>query len=257
MSRIRSAFKKCREKNRKAFIAYIMAGDPDLDETKRRVLLLAKTGADIIELGVPFSDPLADGSTIQRAAERALSAGVTLKDVIKLVKEIKETINIPLVLMTYENLIYKYGEERFVNDAAAAGVDGVIIPDLPPDEALGIIKPARAAKLDTIFLAAPTSAKERLTKIASASRGFVYYVSLVGITGSKLDIGEELRNHISYLKTCTSTPVAAGFGVSNPQDAKEMSQIADGVIVGSAIVKIFHEQPDRAEEFIKQLREAI
>ncbi|MDX9715226.1 MAG: tryptophan synthase subunit alpha [Dissulfurispiraceae bacterium] len=257
MSRIASAFKKRSAQNKKAFIVYIMAGDPDLQETKKRVLMLAKSGVDIIELGVPFSDPLADGPTIQMAAERALNAGVALKDVISLVRELRAETSIPLVLMTYQNPVFKYGEERFVADAAAAGVDGVIIPDLPFDEAAGIIKPARAAKLDTIFLAAPTSTNERAAKIAAASRGFVYYVSLVGITGSKLEIGEDLRDHISYLKSCTATPVAAGFGVSNPQDAKLMSEIADGVIVGSAIVKVFHEQPDRAEDFIKQLREAI
>lgn len=257
MSRIAAAFKKCRSKNRKAFIAYIMAGDPDLQETKRRVLMLEKAGVDIIELGVPFSDPLADGPTIQRAAERALSAGVTLKNVIQLVKELRTETNIPLVLMTYENPVFKYGEEKFVKDASAAGLDGVIIPDLPPEEAAGIIKPARAAKLDTIFLAAPTSTNERAAKIAAASRGFLYYVSLVGITGSKLEIGDQLRNHISYLKTCAATPVAAGFGVSSPQDAKLMAEIADGVIIGSAIVKMFHEEPGKAEDFIKQLREAI
>lgn len=260
-SRIATTFERIRKEGRKAFIPYIMAGDPDLDKTMERVLLLEKCGADIVELGVPFSDPLADGPTIQRAAERALKAGVNLKKVIDFVSELRLQTQIPIVLMTYYNPVFKYGEGRFVSDAMTAGVDGVIIPDLPPEEAADLIKLCRTVKtqpgLDTIFLAAPTSTRERAGRIVSASSGFVYYVSITGITGAGLSLDTAFKGHISMVRELTGKPIAVGFGVSTPEEARTVAGPADGVIIGSAIVKKFHEDPAGTEVFLKELREAI
>ncbi|MBZ0157197.1 MAG: tryptophan synthase subunit alpha [Alphaproteobacteria bacterium] len=267
-TRISAAFERLRASGKKAFIPYLMAGDPCLETTRERILLLERCGADIIELGVPFSDPLADGPTIQAAAERALTAGVTLQKVISFTREMRRQTQVPLVFMTYYNLIFKYGEERFVRDAAEAGVDGVIIPDLPPDEAGNLLRLAgqsgQAGKkgnkgrlLDTIFLIAPTSTEERIRTVAAACSGFVYYVSMTGITGSKLTIDKALQDHLSLIRQATDKPVAVGFGVAKAEDARILGDIADGVIVGSALVRKFHEEPADAERFIKELREAI
>jgi tryptophan synthase alpha chain len=256
-TRIGRAFERLKAGNKKAFIPYIMAGDTDLDRTFDNVMLLEECGADIIELGVPFSDPLADGPTIQRAAERALKAGVSLRKIIPFVEKLRRTTHIPIVLMTYYNPVFKYGEARFVKDAVSAGVDGVIIPDLPPEEGDNIIGLSRKAGLDTIFLAAPTSTKERMKKIASACSGFMYYVSITGITGASLALDKTFKKHIGGAKKISDKPVAVGFGVSKPEDASMLAQIADGVIVGSAIVKKLNEHPAGAKEFIKKLREAI
>ncbi len=255
-TRITATFEKLRAEKKKAFIPYIMAGDPDLDKTMERVILLERCGADIIELGVPFSDPLADGPTIQKAAGRAIKSGVTLRKVISCVRELRQRTEIPIILMTYYNPIFKYGEALFIEEALAAGVDGVIVPDLPPEEAKDMIKLSRKG-LDTIFLVAPTSTEERTKSIVSACRGFVYYVSLTGITGSKLSVGEAFKSHFNTVRQLTDKPIAAGFGVATPEDAQAVGRVADGVIVGSAIVKKFHEEPEGSEEFIKNLRKAI
>ncbi|OGW20297.1 MAG: tryptophan synthase subunit alpha [Nitrospirae bacterium GWC2_46_6] len=257
MNRIEDTFKRLKAENKKAFIPYIMAGDPDLEKTGEHVMVLEECGADIIELGVPFSDPLADGPTIQRAAERALKAGVTLKKIIPFVKRIRNHSRTPIVLMAYYNSVFKYGEAAFIKDAVDAGVDGAIIPDLPPEEAESFIKLSRAANISTVFLIAPTSTKERVEKIVTACSGFVYYVSITGITGSRLALDERFKKHISAGKKSADMPVAVGFGVSTPEDAAMIARLADGVIVGSAIVKKFYEHPAGAKEFIKKLREAI
>jgi tryptophan synthase alpha chain len=241
----------------KAFIPYIMAGDPSFETTKETVLMLEQCGADIVELGVPFSDPLADGPTIQRAAERALKNGVTLRKVIAFVKDIRSSTQIPLILMTYFNPVFKYGSESFIRDAADAGVDGLIIPDLPPDEAADFIKHARKANLDTIFLLAPTSTEDRIRIVAKASKGFLYYVSITGTTGSGLLFDGSMERLISEIKGHTDTPVAVGFGVSTPDDAAAVAKVADGVIVGSAIVKRLHETPDTLRDYVISLRQAI
>ncbi|MFO0752006.1 MAG: tryptophan synthase subunit alpha [Thermodesulfovibrionales bacterium] len=267
-TRIADTFARLRAAGKKAFIPYVMAGDPDLGTTGERILLLERCGADIIELGVPFSDPLADGPTIQAAAERALTAGVTLQKVISFTREMRRQTQVPLVFMTYYNLIFKYGEERFVRDAAEAGVDGVIIPDLPPDEAGNLLRlagrPGQKEKkgrkgrlLDTIFLIAPTSTEERIRTVAAACSGFVYYVSMTGITGARLTIDKALQDHLSLIRRATDKPVAVGFGVAKAEDARAVGSFADGVIVGSALVRKFHEEPADAERFIKELREAI
>ena len=256
MSRISQVFKKLKQTGRKALIPYIMAGDPSLDTTGRLVAELQGAGADIIELGVPFSDPLADGPTIQKAHERALQKGVTLRKVIALVREIRQTSQVPLILMTYFNPVFKFGIDAFVKEAVSAGVDGVIIPDLIPDEAHEFITVARKHKLDTIFLLAPTSTLERIKRIVKASTGFIYYVSITGITGAKLSIGDPMKDTLELIKNNTNKPVAVGFGISTPEEAAEISKIADGVIVGSAIVKLIAEGKD-IKEFAQSLRIAI
>lgn len=256
-SKIDKIFEKLKSQNKKAFIPYIMAGDGGLEQTMEQVLLLEKSGADIIELGVPFSDPLADGPTIQRAAERALKAGVTLRKIVPFVKKIRQFTSIPIILMTYYNPVFKYGDEDFIKDAVDAGVDGVIIPDLTVEEASNFIRPSRAYGLDTIFLVAPTSTEKRTKKIVSVCTGFVYYVSITGITGSKLLLDKHITDHIRKIKEIKDIPVAIGFGVSTPEEAKMVASISDGVIVGSAIVKRFFEHPSGARDFIEKIREAI
>ncbi|MCG2721801.1 MAG: tryptophan synthase subunit alpha [Thermodesulfovibrionales bacterium] len=256
-SRIEKTFKKLIKQGKKAFIPYIMAGDPSLDATKEIVLLFEECGADIVELGVPFSDPLADGPTIQRAAERALENGVTLRKVIALAEDLRQVTQIPLILMTYFNPVMKYGVENFVRDAAHAEVDGVIIPDLPPDEAGDLLSHANPASLNVIFLLAPTSTDERIKKVARASRGFIYYVSITGITGGALLIDNSLYASISKIKHFTKKPVAVGFGVSTPGEAAEVARLADGVIVGSAIIKKYRESPDTVKHYLASLRQAI
>ncbi len=257
MNRIEATFKSLKAQNKKAFIPYIMAGDPSLKKAPDVVLMLERCGADIVELGVPFTDPLADGPTIQRAAERALKAGITLRKVIGLVRELRRLTQIPIVLMTYYNPVFKYGEDRFVMDAVSSGVDGVIIPDLPPDEAGGIIRLSRNVGLSTIFLLAPTSNADRIKRVAKASRGFIYYVSITGITGARLLIDESTKESIKAIRDVTDRPVAIGFGIATPEEAQVVSAIADGVIVGSAIVRRLYESPESLEGFILELRKAI
>lgn len=256
-SRITKKFKEVRERNRKAFIPYIMAGDPDIKRTGELLSILEDCGADIIELGVPFSDPLADGPTIQKAAQRALDEGVTLKKVIELVAGLRRSTQIPIILMTYYNPIFKYGEERFALDASAAGVDGIIVPDLPPDEAGNLIRYSRKRALDTIFLLAPTSTDERIRKVAKASTGFIYYVPITGITGSKLSLDASLGPHIARIRNFSDKPVSVGFGVSTPEEAADISVFADGVIVGSAIVKRVGQSDEELKNYLMSLRNAI
>ena len=257
MTRISEKFKRLSAKGGTAFIPYVMAGDPSLDKTVEMVRELEESGADIIELGVPFSDPLADGPTIQRASERALRNSVTLRKVISLVRDLRQSTQVPLVLMTYFNPVFKYGIEDFIGNARVAGVDGVIIPDLPPDEAEDFIKLSRRASLDTIFLLAPTSTEERIRKVTKASSGFIYYVSMTGITGANLSLDGSMESLISAIRKFTDKPVAVGFGVSTPGEASAVSRVADGVIVGSAIVKRLHETPDELKDYLASLRAAI
>lgn len=258
MNRIEKVFKKLKAQNKKAFIPYIMAGDPSLEKTGEIVLMFEECGADIVELGVPFTDPLADGPTIQRAAERALKNGVTLKKVIAIVKDLRQKTKIPLVLMTYYNPVFKYGEKRFIADAKDAGVDGVIIPDLPPDEAGEFTRLAKNAAIASIFLLAPTSTEDRIKKVARASTGFIYYVSITGITGAQLLLDGSIEKSINGIHRITDKPVAVGFGVSTPDEAKAVAGVSDGVVIGSAIVKKAQGSLDKElRDFLLKLREAI
>lgn len=256
-SRIDKAFRRLKRQGRKAFIPYVMAGDPSLERTEELVLLLEDCGADIVELGVPFTDPLADGPVIQAAAQRALAAGVTLRGVITFVKGLREKTQVPLVLMTYYNPVFKYGVEAFCRDAAEAGVDGLIVPDLPPDEAGELMRPARKAGLDTVFLLAPTSTEDRVKAVVRASRGFIYYVSITGITGAELRLDPAVRESVNSIRLLTGRPVAVGFGVSRPEEAEAVADIADGVIVGSAIVKRAGSGDEALREFVTSLRKAV
>ena len=257
MSRIEKKFREVLGRKGKAFIPYIMAGDPNLERTRELVGILEECGADIIELGVPFSDPLADGPTIQKAAQRALGEGVTLGKVIGFVGSLRKTTQIPIVLMTYYNLIFRYGEERFVREAYTAGVDGIIVPDLPPDEAGVLLSFSKSTGFDVIFLVAPTSTDERIKRVARASRGFIYYVSITGITGSKLSIDASIGSHIEKIRQTSRKPVAVGFGIATPEEASEIAKIADGVIVGSAIVKRVEDTDENLKEYLISLRKAI
>jgi len=256
MSRIDSTFRRLKKEGSKALIPYIMAGDPSLEKTKKYVLELESAGADIIELGVPFSDPLADGPAIQQAAERSLDKGTTLKKVLDLVKEIRKDSEIPLILMTYFNPVFKFGIGSFIRDAVSKGVDGVIIPDLIPDEAGDFIKLAKRHGLNTIFLLAPTSTGERIRKVVRASSGFIYFVSITGITGSKLTTGNKMKDTLKEIQIQTGKPVAVGFGISNAEEAKKVSRMADGVIIGSAIVKLI-QQKKSIKKFVEGIRKAI
>jgi tryptophan synthase alpha chain len=234
-----------------------MSGDPSLSKTKEIVLLFEECGADIVELGVPFSDPLADGPTIQRASERALQKGTTLRNVITLVNDLREVTNIPLVLMTYFNPVFTYGSANFIRDAKNAGVDGVIIPDLPPDEAGDFVRVSRTLRLDTIFLLAPTSTESRIRKVIKSSCGFIYYVAITGITGSSLLIDGSMEILIAHIRKYTPNPIAVGFGVSTPEDAANIAKLSDGVIVGSAIIKRLQQDPDTLRDYLLDLRQAI
>jgi tryptophan synthase alpha chain len=264
MSRIKNTFNRLKKKNEAALIPYIMAGDPDLAVTKTLILEMEKAGCDIIELGAPFSDPLADGPTIQKAAIRSIQKGTSIADVLRLVSDVRKESRIPLILMTYYNLIFKYGEERFVHDAAAAGLDGMILPDLPPDEAGTLIPLAKKAGLDTIFLLAPTSTDERIKLVSRLSQGFVYYVSLTGVTGARTGVQSSVRDSLARIKQVTDKPVAVGFGISSPDQADQVASWgADGVIVGSALVKVIEENADspelvsRAAAFVKALKQGV
>lgn len=256
-TRIGRKFARLAETGAKAFIPYVMTGHPTLERTRELVALLEECGADIIELGVPFSDPLADGPTIQKAAQTALEQGVTLRRVIGFVAELRKTTQIPVILMTYYNPVFKYGEESFARDAASAGVDGLIIPDLPPDEAGNLIRHTKRHGLDTIFLLAPTSTDERIGRVARASRGFIYYVSMTGITGANLAMDASIEAHIARIRTECSTPVAVGFGISTPEEASAVARFSDGVIVGSAIVKKAGSPDAEIRDYLSSLRKAI
>jgi len=261
--RLEATFTRLRDKREKALIAYLMAGDPGLAETEQLVVALEQAGADIIELGVPFSDPIADGPVIQQAAERALKSGTSLHKILDSVKSLRLRTEIPIVLMLYYNSIHAMGYEKFCTAAKAAGVDGLIVPDMPPDEAGPLKGPADAAGLPLIFLLAPTSTPSRRKLVAEESHGFVYYVSLTGITGAKLSNVTDIQQNVQKLKKVSASPVAVGFGVATPEDAAQVSKMADGVIVGSAIVKrIASHQQDpgmvgHVAEFVRSLKTAM
>lgn len=235
--RIEKLFRKLKLKQEKAFVPYIMAGDPSLAQTEELVKGLADLGADLIELGVPFSDPIADGPVIQRASVRSLRQKTTLPGILDMVERLRQKVSVPIVLMTYYNPILKFGEERFVKEALEKGVDGVIIPDLPPEEADGLMKAADEEGLDIIFLIAPTTSFSRMKKVAQHARGFIYYVSLVGITGAKMGAVSDIQRQIKSLQKVSPLPILIGFGISTPQEVSQAASLAEGVVVGSALVR--------------------
>ncbi|MBF0331676.1 MAG: tryptophan synthase subunit alpha [Candidatus Omnitrophica bacterium] len=263
MNRIDLKFKELRAVGKKAFIAFITAGDPDLETTEALVLAFEKAGADIVELGVPFSDPQADGPTIQAASFRSIQKGTTLVKILKTVKKIRERSSIPIALMTYYNPVFHFGDRKFVEQAKAAGVDGVIIPDLPVEEASELCRYALAADLSTIFFLAPTTSDDRMKVAVNAATGFIYYVSVAGVTGSKAVVPSEIAIKIRTARRLSDKPICVGFGVSTPEQVHALAAIADGVIVGSAIVKEIEKHAgakdlvDQVSAFVKKLSQAI
>ena len=238
MNRIEAKFEQLRAEGRSAFMPYICAGDPSHEISRKLLLTLEEAGADIIELGVPFSDPIADGPTIQKASERALVDKISLREILDMVETLRQETQIPIALMTYYNPIFRMGEVEFCAAAHRAGVDGVIIPDLPPEEASTLLEVAPAHDLATIFLASPTSSPERMRLIASVSTGFIYCVSVTGVTGARTSLSEEVQPMIIELKKQTQKPICVGFGVSTSEQANAVARLADGVIVGSAIINV-------------------
>ena len=241
MSRLEATFGRLKAKGGKALITYIMAGDPSLQDTEQLVLELERAGADVIELGVPFSDPIADGPVIQQAADRALRSGTSLRRILASVAHVRSVTQIPIVLMAYYNTIHAFGAADFCREAVKAGVDGVIVPDMPPDEAGPLQGPAREAGLSLIFLLAPTSTSARRSFVAKQCEGFLYYVSLTGITGAQLRDVVDVGDNVGKIRKQSRVPIAVGFGVATPADAARVAAVADGVIVGSALVRRIHE----------------
>ncbi len=241
MNRLSASLARAREEGRLAFIPYITAGDPDAGTTLAVVRMLADEGADMVELGVPFSDPLADGVTNQRAAERALAGGMTLRGVLGLVQRIRETSEVPLVLFTYFNPIYRMGLDAFARDAARAGVDGVLITDLPPDEDEGYRRSLAATGLDPIFMLSPTSGPERVALVSRCTGAFIYYIARTGVTGARAELPAGLRTEVARIRLTSSLPVAVGFGISRRAHLEALAGAADGAVVGSALVRRMEE----------------
>jgi tryptophan synthase alpha chain len=241
MSRIAQAFAAARARKRAAFIAYLCAGDPDFDASLAACRAVIAAGADLLELGVPFSDPLADGPTNQLAAQRALEGGMTAARVLELVRRIRAESQVPIVFYTYYNLVFANGVDAYVRAAVAAGVDGMLTLDLPPEEAGEVLAAARAHGLDTVFIVAPTTPEARLPKIAAAATGFIYYVSREGVTGVRAQLAEGISSAVARIRRHTSLPVAVGFGISSREHVAQVAALADGVVVGSSLVNVIRD----------------
>ncbi|MGC4017237.1 MAG: tryptophan synthase subunit alpha [Luteolibacter sp.] len=252
MNRIDAAFARLRSEGKKAFVAYVAAGDPGFEASLEILKDLAAAGADIIELGLPFSDPLADGIVNQMAADRALKAGMTTAKSLELIRRFRETNDTPIVLFTYLNPIFTYGYERFHADAAAAGADGILLLDLPPDEADQNSDLARSEGLKHIRLIAPTTPADRVGLLAKSAEGFIYALSRTGVTGGHVAPSANIAAQVAAIKAHTDTPVCVGFGITTPDQAKMVAESADGVIVGSAIVKQVELHPDRAAAAVRE-----
>lgn len=255
MSKIKSAFE-----NGKAFIPFITCGDPDLETTKAVVRAAVENGADLIELGIPFSDPTAEGPVIQGANIRALAGGVTTDHVFQMVRELREDVTIPMVFMTYANVVFSYGAEKFISTCQEVGIDGLILPDLPYEEKDEFLPICHQYDVDLISLIAPTS-DNRIAMIAKEAEGFIYLVSSLGVTGTRSEINTDLASIVEVIRENTDIPVAIGFGISKPEQAQKMTEVSDGAIVGSAIIKILEkygkEAPKYVGEFIKSMKDAV
>ena len=263
MSYISEKFAAAKNEGRCVFIPYVTGGYPDDDACLELVKALDRAGADVIELGIPFSDPLADGPTIQLSSKLALESGTTPQKVLDICAKAKPEVSAALVVMTYVNPVLQMGYEKFAKAAARAGVSGVIIPDLPPEEGADWIKAAGDSGVDPIFLTAPTTPDQRMTQVSRASGGFLYYVSMTGVTGSALKVTDEMKNNLNRVRRASQLPVAVGFGISKPEQAAMLAPLIDGVVVGSALVKIMLDAPDpqsgiaRAAELAKNLSSAL
>ncbi|MFN3285631.1 MAG: tryptophan synthase subunit alpha [bacterium] len=260
MSRLRELFNRVRVRGRPALMPFLEAGDPDFPVLERLVPALVEAGAEALELGVPFSDPIADGPVLQRASQRALQRGVRLADVLEFVSRLRRSVDVPVALLSYANPLFRYGWQRFCQDAVAAGVDAVIPADLPADEAGPLVDAARACGLDTVFLVAPTSTDARLRLAASASTGFLYCVSLTGTTGPRDQLSSDARALLHRVRELTDRPAVLGFGITRPEHAVSVADLADGVIVGSALYRLLEEARDpvaTAVEFVRGFAEAL
>lgn len=260
MGRLGERLAALRERGEGALIPFVTAGDPDLETTEALIPALVDAGADAVEIGVPFSDPLGDGPTIQRASERALRSGTSLRRVLELVKNLRPRVDVPLVLMGYANCLYTMGEENFAIAAQSAGVDGIIVVDLPPEEGESLFAAVRGRDIDPVLLAAPTTTSERLARLARETRGFLYCVALTGVTGARgtLDLG--IEETVKRVRASSDVPVCVGFGVSKPEHAARIAEFADGVVVGSALIDRIAAAPSRtaavdaAAEFVASLK---
>jgi tryptophan synthase alpha chain len=262
-TRISQRWEVLQRKNKRALIPYITAGDPSLGTTRQLIFALEQSGADMIELGMPFSDPMADGPTIQRASERALAGNVSLPNVLDIVREVRKKIEIPIILFGYYNPFFIYGTKRLAFDAREAGVDGILTVDLPPEEADELKGFTDQAGLDFIFLLAPTSTEERMKLIARKASGFIYYVSVTGVTGARSTLDRDIERYVKQIRTFSSLPVGVGFGISTPDQVRGVTRYADAVIVGSALIKVIEaniKSPylvQRAGNFIRELKRGM
>ncbi|MGH8013110.1 MAG: tryptophan synthase subunit alpha [Candidatus Binataceae bacterium] len=261
--RIADKFRELRERDEAALIPYVVAGDPDLDHTRELIIEFESRGADLIELGVPFSDPMADGPANQRASARGLASGASLPAILSMVGELRSRTRIPLILFGYFNPVFHYGCERLCADAARAGIDGLLVVDLPPEESAELAVPAHEAGLDLIYLLAPTTPLERSRHIAQAASGFLYYVSILGVTGARARLAADLEEKLRELRTITSLPIGVGFGISTPDQAREVAAMADAVAVGSALSQLLEANAGSsamvsiAGEFVAALKAAM
>jgi tryptophan synthase alpha chain len=258
MSRIKERFEMLHRESRKGFIPFVTAGDPDLGTSLAIIRKLAELGADVIELGVPFSDPMADGPTIQRSSQRALANGVTVQDVLALAKKFRESSDVPIVLFSYLNPLMQYGFERIARDAAESGIDGVLLTDAIDEEARELASVLESNGLDLISLIAPTTTDERLVRIAAATTGFIYAVSRAGVTGAQSDLSSDAAKLVERARRFTNLPIAVGFGISTAQHVEEVWRFADAAVVGSAIVGVIEKSgpdqaPEAVEDFIRGL----
>jgi tryptophan synthase alpha chain len=263
MNRIENKFTSLRANNEKALIAYLTAGDPSLDITKKLIFALEEAGVNILEIGVPFSDPTADGPVIQAASQRSLKSGTTLNSVLKMITEVRKVSEIPIVLFGYFNPIFAYGVKKFALSARAAGVDGVLVVDLPHEEAKELRTYTDAAGIDFISLIAPTTGEDRLKKIAAKASGFLYYISITGITGTAAPKIEKIKSEVKNIRKITNLPIAVGFGISQPEQARDIARFADGVVIGSAIVRLIDENKNNknllkiVSDYISELKKAL
>ncbi|MGE9294470.1 MAG: tryptophan synthase subunit alpha [Puniceicoccales bacterium] len=253
--RIAAAFARAKSEERTLFVSYLCAGDPDPDTSFEACRALIDSGVGLLELGVPFSDPLADGKTNQHAAERALAAGMTQEKVFNLVRRIREISDVPVVFYTYYNLVYAYGEDKYVQLAKEAGVDGMLVLDLPPEEAGSWMQICEAAEMKTVFIIAPTTPPARVEKIANAATGFLYYVSQLGVTGVRDSLASDMGEKAQEIRRHTDLPVVVGFGISKPEHVKAVGEVADGAVVGSALVNCLAANADNPSAALKALGE--
>ncbi len=254
---LKQTLEAARARKGSAFIPFVMAGDPDMETSERIIRAMADAGADLLELGVPFSDPSADGETVQRAAERALAKGATLQKVLDMVKRLRQSgVTMPICLFSYLNPVYKRGYADFIKAAQDAGAQGALIVDLPPEEAGDYLAATTAAKFETVFLASPTTTPARLKMVDAASSGFVYYISREGVTGAQADLPQTLQDKLAYMRAELKNPVAVGFGISAPEHVKQLEGRADGIVVGSALVKLIEADPANAVDAVaKKVRQ--